>query len=218
MTDETTTDSVKVIIVEDNLTYREALESGLRVADNVECMAAVHSSESALESIAGGSIPDVVLLDLELPGMGGLQAIPEFRKAIPGVDILILTQFDDRPKVVEAISRGASGYLLKTASISEILHGIQEVRAGGAPLNSRIARMVLTAFSHLAPKEESEKLTAREREILELLSQGYAKKQVAGELKLSYYTVDTHVKNIYEKLQVHNLAGAINKAARRGLF
>lgn len=208
-----------VWIVEDNREYREAVRFALESEPGLFCGGDFHSADLALDALkATATPPPVILCDLDLPGLHGLEAIPLFKEVSPTTHILVLTQFDDRPKVFQAIGAGASGYLLKSAPLDEIHRGIEEVMSGGAPLNSRIAKMMLATFSHVPPSDGEAELTPRELEVLSLLAEGFAKKQIADELGISYHTVDMHVRAIYQKLQVHNLSGAVAKAIRRGLI
>jgi DNA-binding NarL/FixJ family response regulator len=160
----------------------------------------------------------VILLDLDLPGVRGVKGIPMLREAFPQAKILVLTVYDHKPVVLEALAAGASGYLLKADHIQTILRGIDETVAGGAPLNSHIARMILTTFKAVRPAHPETDLTSRERETLALLAKGLIKKEIADQLGVSYHTVDTHVRNIYGKLHVHNLSGAVAKAIGLGLI
>lgn len=209
----------RVWIVEDNRPFREAVKFALESETCLTCEKAFHSAEPAIEALASDpTTPDVILLDLDLPGISGLDAIPQLKKLAAKTHVLVLTQFDDRPKVFQAIGAGASGYLLKSAPVDEISRGIAEVMEGGAPLNARIAKMMLSTFSHLPPDDGEAELTPRELEVLSHLAEGFAKKQIADELEISYHTVDMHVRAIYQKLQVHNLSGAVAKAIRRGLI
>ena len=205
-------------IVEDNTAYREAVLFALEPEQDIICTA-FHSAEAALRYLEqGGTAPQVILLDLDLPGMHGLEALGVFRLRMPQSHVLILTEFEDRPKVFQAISEGASGYLLKSSPIADISRGIHEVMAGGAPLNARIAKMMLSTFSILKPRIADAELTAREREVLTWLAQGLPKKQIAAQLKVSYHTVDMHTRGIYKKLHVHNLSGAVSIALQNGLL
>ncbi|MEM0970502.1 MAG: response regulator transcription factor, partial [Verrucomicrobiota bacterium] len=199
-------------IIEDNRAFREAVKFALESELGLACEHAFHSAEPAIAALKNGPAPDVILLDLDLPGISGLEAIPQFKEHAPETHVLVLTQFDDRPKVFQAIGAGASGYLLKSAPVDEIHRGIAEVMEGGAPLNARIAKMMLSTFSQLPPNDGEAELTPRELEVLRHLAEGFAKKQIAHELAISYHTVDMHVRAIYQKLQVHNLSGAVAKA------
>lgn len=198
--------------------YREAVLFALELEGGFG-IEGFYSAEAALQRVDdGGALPQVVLLDLDLPGMSGLEALRKFRQRVPQMQVLVLTEFDERPRVFQAISEGASGYLLKSSPIADISRGIREVLSGGAPLNARIARMMLSTFQVVRPRGADSDLTAREREVLTLLARGCAKKQIAADLGVSYHTVDMHTRGIYRKLQVHNLSGAVSKALQSGLI
>lgn len=207
-----------VCVIEDHQDYRRALQLAINQSKHLDCKLSFSSIEACLEGTAATMKPDVILLDLGLPGMHGVEGIPELRRRFPNAKILVLTVYDHKPVVLEALAAGASGYLLKADHIYTILRGIDEMLAGGAPLNSHIARMILTTFNAVTPERPDIDLTERERETLALLGKGLIKKQIADELGVSYHTVDTHVRNIYGKLQVHNLSGAVAKAMQLGLI
>jgi DNA-binding NarL/FixJ family response regulator len=212
------TPPVQVCLIEDHADYRHALRRAIRGSNRLACDLAFSSIEACLAGVPAGSTIDVILLDLGLPGMHGVAGIPLLRGRFPDARVLVLTVSDHKPVVLEALAAGASGYLLKADRVETILRGIEEVLAGGAPLNSHIARMILTTFNAIAPQTPETNLTDRERETLSLLGTGLIKKEIAGRLGVSYHTVDTHVRNIYAKLQVHNLSGAVAKALQLGLI
>lgn len=213
---------IKVMLVEDNPEYREVIDLALEDETDIELISQFGTSEIALRSLQDMStrkIPDLVLLDLRLPGMDGLDSLPYFRTALPDAKIMILTQSDDEADVLRAISRGASGYLLKSSTLAQITEGIRSTMAGGASLDSGIARFILETLKTNLPKGKiNHLLTPRELEILTLLGDGLVKKEIGEKLNISYTTVDTHVAHIYEKLEVRNAPSAINKAHRLGLF
>jgi DNA-binding NarL/FixJ family response regulator len=204
-------------VIEDHPDYRRALQQAIESSPALACKLAFPSIETFLEGTRPDTPLEVVLLDLGLPGMHGLDGIPEIRKRFPKVRILVITVYDHKPVVLQALAAGASGYLLKADRLDTILRGIEEVLDGGAPLNSHIARMILTTFNAVRPAEPEIDLTERERETLSLLAKGLIKKEIAEQMGVSYHTVDTHVRNIYGKLQVHNLSGAVAKAIQLGL-
>ncbi|MCU0794930.1 MAG: response regulator transcription factor [Akkermansiaceae bacterium] len=214
----TTRTRKQVCVIEDHQDYRRALQLAIDHSDHLSCKLTFSSIEAFLEAATPAIKPDVILLDLGLPGMHGVAGIPELRKRFPDAKILVLTVYDHKPVVLEALAAGASGYLLKADHIDTILRGIDEMLDGGAPLNSHIARMILTTFNAVTPARAEIDLTERERETLALLAKGLIKKQIADELGVSYHTVDTHVRNIYGKLRVHNLSGAVAKAMQLGLI
>ncbi len=166
---------------------------------------------------AGGAPPDILLMDVGLPGMDGLEGLRLVRERSPATQVLILTAFEDEDKVFRAVCAGAAGYLLKTASAGEIVAAVREVLAGGSPMTPRIARRVLAMFTRFAPHKADSGLSEREREILQLLVADMTKKEIAARLALSVHTVDTYLRRIYEKLEVNSRSGAVAKALRDGL-
>jgi len=163
--------------------------------------------------------PNIILLDLQLPGMGGLDSIRYFKEYAPKAKIVILTQSDQETDVLRAILLGASGYLLKSARVKEIVDGIRLVHRGGATLDPSVAKFLLPNLQSRLPQENLDiGLSDREMEILKLLSEGLVKKQIAQKLSIGYATVDTHVGHIYEKLHVNNAPSAVGKAYKLGLF
>ncbi len=171
----------------------------------------------ALEASPAFGSPGVVLLDIGLPGMSGLDAIPLFKQRAPGAEVLVLTVFDDTEKVFAAICAGADGYLLKGSNFDGIREALLEARAGGSPMNGRIARLVLRQFAQQSSPQPDYHLTPREREILEAMVRGLTKKEIAAELGLSVHTADFHLRHIYEKLHVNTRTGAVAKAVREKL-
>ncbi|HSW56358.1 MAG TPA: response regulator transcription factor, partial [Ignavibacteriaceae bacterium] len=162
-------------------------------------------------------VPDIILLDIGLPGMNGIELIPELRKLSPSSKIIIITVHDDDENVFNAICEGASGYLLKDLSSDKIVASINEVMNGGAPMNSHIAKKVLNMFRDQNVKSNGYSLSEREKEILSLLVEGLSKKQIAEKIFLSHHTVDSHLRNIYAKLEVHSRSSAISKAIKEKL-
>ena len=213
-------DSIKIWLIEDNDDYRaDLVESFEAEVDGIDCLAAFPSYEALelhMKSPALTSLPDVVIMDIQLPGISGIEAIPRLKAQLLSVDAIMLTTFSDKRRVFDAICAGASGYLLKSDSIDVIERSIREVFAGGSSLNSQIAHMVLNMFSHLKPGKADHNLTDSELEILRLLSDGLQKKEIAQNLKLANHQVNYHVRNIYKKLQVNSLSGAVGQAIRKG--
>lgn len=212
----------KVMLVEDNPDYREVVALALEDETDIVLISQFGTAEIALRSLGNGSgfqHPDLILLDLNLPGMSGIEALPHFSELLPDCRILILTQSDREDDVLRAISQGADGYLLKASDLSAITGGIRNVIAGGASLDSNIARLVLDNLQTRLPKDEDDaNLTRREHEILQLLAEGLVKKEIADRLNIGYSTVDTHVSHIYEKLEVRNAPSAVSQAFRKGLL
>ena len=210
------------MLVEDNPKYRAVIQLALEDESDIDLTCKFGTAEMALRSLNDPSKrqePDLVLLDLSLPGMSGLDALPFFQQELPNAKILILTQSDAEADVPQAISRGASGYLMKSAALNEITDGIRNTFDGGASLDPCIAKFILHTLQQHLPKGEIDTwLTARELEVLTLLGDGLLKKQIAEQLQISYTTVDYHVRNIYEKLEVQNAPAAVRKAGALGLF
>jgi len=214
--------NVRVFLVEDNTEYREAVRLALEQLPSVELIRQFGTAEIALRTLQKtppSEQPDLILLDLRLPGMNGLDALTRCREIVPNTKVIILTQSDQEQDVMRAIARGASGYLLKSATLNEITDGIQTVMGGGAPLDKGIAKLILESLKTRLPKSEDQPLlTERELEIIQLLAEGLVKKKIANRLGIGYCTVDTHVAHIYEKLNVSNAPSAVNRAHRLGLF
>ncbi len=213
---------IRVMLVEDNPRYREVIALALKQEPDIQLACEFGTAEIALRSLKdrpGGELPDLVLLDLHLPGMGGLEALPRFLGAAPEARIVILTQSDHEADVLRAISLGASGYLLKSSTVTALTDGIRSVMKGGASLDAGVARFILnTLKSRLPTSDSAGLLTDRQREILALLGEGLLKKEIAGRLGISYATVDEHVAHIYARLGVRNAPAAVNQAHLLGLF
>jgi len=209
---------ITVWLIEDNHTFRRTVAKVLQEVSDLECTRHFPNSEEALDELTRGAVPDVVLLDVELPGLNGLEAVKRIRSISPSTRVIMLTVFDDHDKIFKAICAGASGYLLKTSPVEKIIESIREAQDGGAPMTPRVARSVLDMFTHAASPHQDYGLTLREQKILELMTQGLIKKEIAEQLSLSYHTVDTHLRNIYTKLHVHTRTGAVSKALKERLF
>jgi DNA-binding NarL/FixJ family response regulator len=211
---------ITVWLIEDSTTYRTTMARAIERMKGLVCPRDFCSYERAEKAFSGPDTPDVLLLDVGLPGLDGIQALERIRVLSPETKVLILTVFDDTDKIFAAICAGASGYLLKTASIVEIAECIRQAQEGGAPMHPKVARRVLDRFSVLAGQRTTSpdyNLTEREREILNLLVEGISKKQIAAELGVSIHTVTTHLRRVYEKLHVTKNAAAVAKALRERL-
>lgn len=204
-------------IVEDHAAFRRTLVRVLNAEAGLQCMRDFDSCEKVLTALAHDDAPDLILLDVGLPGMSGIDGIRLIKERAPKTLVVILTVFEDDDKVFSAICAGAAGYLLKTSSSSEITQSVRDALAGGSPMTSRIARRVLDMFSKLAPKQSAYGLSEREKEILQLMTTGLIKKEIADKLVLSIHTVDTYLRRIYEKLEVNTRTGAVAKALKEGL-
>tara|TARA_B110000908_G_scaffold97272_1_gene114869 strand:- start:39 stop:704 length:666 start_codon:yes stop_codon:yes gene_type:complete len=213
---------INVMLVEDHPEYRETLEFVLGKEKDIELISQFGNAELALRSLKDGSPgdqPDIILLDLNLPGMSGLDAMPWFKEYIPEAKIIILSQSDMHADVLRAVQQGASGYLLKSCTMIEITQGIRTVNDGGATLEPSLAHFILGTLQPQLPKAANETaLTQRELEILTLIGDGLTQKQISSQLKISTYTVTDHLKHIYEKLNVANAPQAISKAYKTGIF
>jgi len=205
-------------LIEDNAAYRRATERALRDASNGNDVRAFANCEEALGALQNGSRPDVVLLDVGLPGMDGIEGIGQIKQRAPDTSILVLTVFEDDDKIFRAICAGASGYLLKSEPMARILAAIAEAQAGGSPMNPRVARRVLTMFTRLAPAKKDYGLNERETQVLQLMTEGKVKKQIADQLELNPHTVDYVMRCLYRKLHVNCQAAAVSRAVKDGLF
>jgi len=213
---------IRILLIEDHPEYREVIELAVNKEPDMELFAQFGSAEAALHRLQERPCrvePDIILLDLHLPGMSGLEALPLLGQASPSAKIIILTQSDRESDVLRAITLGAAGYLLKAASRRAIIDGIRMVMAGGASLDAGVARFILkTLQAHLPKKSTEHQLSKREMEILTLLAEGLMQKEIALKLNISNTTVVTHINHIYLKLNVTNAPAAINKAHLSGLF
>jgi two-component system, NarL family, nitrate/nitrite response regulator NarL len=213
---------IKVMLVEDHPGYREVITRALKSEEQIELISQFGTAEIALRSLQDMStrmVPDLILLDLNLPGLSGLEALPFFKQSIPDTKIIILTQSDKESDILDAISLGAKGYLLKSSTANHIRESIKTVMDGGASLDPGVATFILNTMSARPRKETLEKdLSEREMQVLKLLGEGLVKKEIASELGISVTTVADHVRHIYEKLEVPNAPAAINKAYRSGIL
>jgi DNA-binding NarL/FixJ family response regulator len=210
---------IQTIVIEDNSLFRKTLTGFINQSPELVCSHNFSSCEDALETMERESIdPDIIFLDIGLPGMNGIEGISHLRNTAPSAKIIILTIRDDDETIFKAICSGASGYLLKDSTSEKILDSIKEVLNGGAPMNSSIAARVLKMFKEFVPAQGDYSLTKREKEILKLLVDGLSKNIIAEKLFLSYHTVDGHIRKIYEKLEVHSASGAVAKALKENLI
>jgi DNA-binding NarL/FixJ family response regulator len=212
----------RVMIVEDHPGYRQVITRALKGQPDMELISQFGTVEIALrglDSVSKSETPDLVLLDLNLPGMSGLDAIPWFKKYLPNIKIIILTQSNRESDILSAISLGAEGYLLKSSTIAQVREAIRVVMAGGSSLDPEVARFILNTFETKTPVATSKvELTERELDILTMIGDGLVKKEIGDRLDISTDTVSYHVKHIYSKLNVPNAPAAVNKAHKQGLF
>ena len=195
-------DPLKIALIEDVAAYREALVMALSAEPDFVVAGSYANAETFLRDLSALN-PELVLMDIHLPGMSGIEATIQLRKACADIDVMMLTVFEDEENVFQSLRAGACGYVLKSTPAAEIIQSIREIAAGGAPLTPRIARKVLAAFQPPSPAGE-ERLTDREEDILRLLGKGASYGAVADALFISLGTVQSHVKNIYRKLHVHS--------------
>ncbi|WP_404309762.1 response regulator [Neorhodopirellula lusitana] len=208
---------LKIWIVEDNSSYRRATVRGLSVlADDVQ-PSEFDNCEDVITAIDAGLSPDVFLMDIDLPGMDGIEGIGEIKRRLPDASVLILTVFEDDEKIFRALKAGASGYCLKSDSIAKVCEAVQQVLQGAAPIHPRIAGRVLKMFTQLAPEQADYGLNAREQAVLEAMTRGLVRKQVAGELDLNLHTLDYVTRCIYRKLHVNGATAAVALAIRERL-
>jgi DNA-binding NarL/FixJ family response regulator len=211
-------DPIRVVIVEDDRATREGLRLLVDGTPGYRCTAVFGSLEQVLATRAGEP-PDVVLLDIQLPGEPGSRGVGSLRERWPGAAILMLTAFDDEDKIFESLCHGATGYLLKRTPPARLLEALREARDGGAPMSPEIARKVVAAFQRIAPPVALDSaLTRQEVQLLRLLAEGCSYQAAGNQLGISINTVRNHVRAIYEKLQVHTKSAAVSKALRAGLL
>lgn len=206
---------IKVAIVEDDSKIRESLKLILNGSREYNCIALYEDAESALHDLPNKN-PDVVLMDINLPQMSGIECVRLIKQKIPELHIIMLTMYQDSQKIFNSLQAGAIGYLHKSSSPVEILQAIKDVYNGGSPMSAQIARKVVQSFYRPNSDFESTvKLTERETEILDLLSKGYINKEIAEQLSISPDTVHNHLRRIYEKLQVRTRTEAVVKYLKK---
>jgi DNA-binding NarL/FixJ family response regulator len=211
-------DYIDVWIIEDNNELRETLTEVVDNAPDMMCSLNFDNCEAAIQSLQTESPPQIILMDIGLPGMSGIEGVRYIKTISPATDIIMLTVFEDNDKIFESLCAGASGYLLKRISGTKIIDAIRDAQAGGAPMNAQIARKVLTMFTNLVAPQANYSLTNREKEILDLLVSGHSQKMIADKLFLSPFTIGTHIKNIYAKMQVHSRGEVVAKALKEKLI
>jgi DNA-binding NarL/FixJ family response regulator len=192
---------IAISIIEDQSEVRESLVSCLENEPGMRCVGAHASAEDGLKKIPEEK-PDIVLMDINLPGMSGIQCVARLKKRLPNIQVLMLTTYDDGDVIFDSLRAGANGYLLKNSSHEELVQALQQVHAGGAPMSLQIARKVINHFHKTKLASELDNLSPRELEILRLLAKGLRYKEIADQLSINIGTVRTHVRHVYEKLHV----------------
>ena len=214
-------EKTRVWLVEDNEVFRRNVQRVINNLDGMVCDGSFESAENTFAALQSNPAPEVILLDVQLPGIDGIGALEKFKEVVPDTRVIILTVFDDADKIFRAVCAGASGYVSKASGTDKIGDAIRQVMGGGAPMTPQVAKKVLDAFanSELMPGGKGDYgLTAREQEILRLLAEGLLKKEIADALSISVNTVSTHLRRVYDKLHVNTNTGAVAKALREGII
>lgn len=206
---------ISVSIVEDSDQVRSTLARLIDRADGFTCLSQYPSAEAALEGIPQNR-PNVVLMDINLPGLNGVECVRRLKQVAPDLQVIMLTVYEDTENIFNALAAGATGYLLKRTSTRELLAAIQDVQRGGSPMTTHIARKVVQSFQRSSPSTQpTENLSPREQEVLDYLAKGFLYKEIAENLGISYETVHTYIRRIYEKLQVRTRTEAVAKFLSR---
>ena len=209
----------KIWIIEDTPLYQQTLYELIAESEGYECDMLFNNWEDAVRKLKNGvDAPDVILLDIGLKGESGVEGAAAIKSVHPRVHIIMFTVYEENEKIFNALRNGASGYLLKTSSADEILSAIEEVLNGGGPMSPVIAGKVLKMFQGLPHANEKYNLSEREREVLNALVQGMTKKEISETMFISYHTVDSHIRNIYDKLHVNSKSAAVAKAVKERLI
>lgn len=209
---------IRLVLIEDHADFRESVSMVLEQRGGYQCVGGFSTMEDALEAFRSGLKTDLVLSDLGLPGMSGIEGIKQVRELVPEARVLVLTAFTDKAKVFAALEAGAHGYLVKAGSATRLMETLEEVLAGGTPLDPKIAGMILQTFRKLSPIPDAESLSTRECEVLQLAAKGLTRQEIADELKLSTHSVTEYIKRSFDKLHVRNLPAAVSEAIRRGFL
>lgn len=203
--------AIRIILIEDDAPFAAALSRYFALPDSgTECLAVYPTAEAALKGVRDAA-PEVALVDINLPGMNGIECVARLKLLCPELLCLILTTYDDQPIIFDALKAGACGYLLKRTPPAEIVTAIQQARDGGSPMSPHVARQVVSFFHSTPPPESTAGLTEREHTVLRRLAQGLLYKEIADELSISLDTVRSHLRKIYEKLHVHSRHDAVQK-------
>lgn len=214
---------LRVIIFDDNQNVRESVKLLLSTTETMEIVDSFENYDNLLKDIVATK-PDVVIMDIDMPGTNGIEGVTKLRSKYPDIPVLMLTGFEDDEKVFNSICAGANGYVLKNASMESLISQIEEVHQGGAPMTPVIARKVLNKFSKIHPAskpvsdDDSLQLSSREYDVLQLLVKGKSYKMIASELNVSYETVHSHIKKLYQKLQVNSVGEAVSKTLTKNIL
>ena len=207
-------EGISVLVVDDDNGLRDILASWIQGADGFDCLGTCSDAESALSQF-DALRPSVALVDINLPGMSGIECVRALKPRSPGTQFVMLTVYEDSDHIFDALSAGATGYLLKHTTREDLLASIAEVHQGGSPMTSNIARKVVQSLQRRQPdRDPAEELSKRENEVLSLLAQGYLYKEIADSLGVSFHSVNTYIRRIYEKLHVHSRSQAVALFAR----
>jgi DNA-binding NarL/FixJ family response regulator len=202
---------INVSVVEDNARVRGGLVHLINLSDGFKCVSQHPTAEAALEELPAAR-PDVVLMDINLPGINGVECVRQLKLNLPQTQVVMLTVYEDTEMIFKALTAGATGYLLKQTPPNELLNAIRDVHRGGSPMTSHIARKIVASFQQVpVPSRGLENLTPREQEVLDHLAKGFLYKEIADALGISYDTVHAHIRRIYEKLQVRSRTEAVAK-------
>lgn len=206
---------ITVSIVEDNEQLRGTLMRVIGRSEEFQCLSQYPTAEAALEGLPKER-PNVVLMDINLPGMNGVECVRQLKQLLPDTQVMMLTAYEDTENIFNSLAAGASGYMLKRTKSAELLNAIRDVSKGGSPMTTHIARKVVLSFQRPpASPGTTEELSPREKEVLDLLSQGLIYKEIAEKLSISYETVHTYIRRIYEKLQVRTRTEAVAKFLKK---
>jgi DNA-binding NarL/FixJ family response regulator len=206
---------ITVSIVEDNEQLRGTLARVINRAEGFRCLSHYPNAEDALKDLPSVR-PEVVLMDINLPGINGVECVRQLKQLLPQTHVIMLTVYEDTENIFNALAAGAAGYLLKRTKSAELLEAIREVHRGGSPMTTHIARKVTQSFQKAGPSSQpTENLSEREQQVLDCLSQGFLYKEIAEKLGISYETVHTYIRRIYEKLQVRTRTEAVAKFLKR---
>ncbi|MGZ3756729.1 MAG: response regulator [Mucilaginibacter sp.] len=197
-------------LIEDTENYRAAITSLLGLSTEVQLAGSWRDAESAIKEVPD-ILPDVILTDIQLPGLNGIECIRRLKIDCPNIQFLVLTVFEEDEKIFEALKAGASGYLLKSSSPEMIINAIKEIHTGGSPMSPGIARKIITHFREPLQQNGQKIFTERERQVLDLMAQGKLVKEIAADLDVTSHAIKKHIKNIYQKMQVQNRVEAVMK-------